>query len=348
MRSAIPLLAVLLVAVGSGVAEARVAFTSAKGITAKGARVFVANDDGTGITALGVRGSRPAISPDGTRVAYVAGPIGEGTSLRIRTIATGAEVVSAAPFGGIGDPLWSPDGTRLLAPTDAVDADGYVTGEGLTLVDAATGAVTVVVPAKGNEVTGYSWAPSGAQFAYATKRWTGRLYGETIRIANADGTAARTLGAGTNPLWGPTRIVFRRHTSERWHAMTVYHAQLWLADPTTQLSHYPAKGMVAGPWAGYWAPDGSTLYGGIGGEDYALPGRVNATTGRFTPYRDASGATFSDAFPAGISADGATLLMRVDVIAGREQVKLMPAAGGAMRSYIRDVLEISLTPSWQP
>lgn len=329
-------------------ADARVAFTSSKGITAKGARVLVANDDGTGITALGVRGSRPAISPDGTRVAYVAGPIGEGTSLRIRTIATGAEVVAEVPFGGLGDPLWSPDGTRLLVPTDSADAKGFVTGEGLSLVDAATGAATAIVAPKGNEVTGYSWAPSGAQFAYARSRWAGRVYSETIRIANVDGTIARTVGAGSNPLWGPARLVFQRHTSERWHGMTVYHAQLWLADPTTQLSHYPAKGMVAGPWAGYWAPDGSMLYGGIGGEDYALPGRVSATTGRFTPYRDASGATLSDAFPAGISADGATLLMRTGVIEGREQVKLMPAAGGAMRSYIRDVLEISTTPSWQP
>jgi hypothetical protein len=350
LRSAIPLLAALLIAVGGGVADARVAFTSARGVTAKGARIMVANDDGSGSVALGIRGSNVRISPDGTRLAYVAGAIDEGTTLRIRTIDTGAEIVVAAAFGSASPnaALWSPDGTRLLMPTDSSTADGYITGEGLDIVDAATGAVTVVVPPKGNEVTGFSWSPTGAEFAYATHRWAGRLFDETIRIASADGTAVRTVGRGTNPLWGPTRIAFQRYTRERWRGTTVYHAELWLSDPVAQLTRYDAKGLIYGPWAGIWSPDGTRLYGGIGGQDYSLPGRVNATTGRFTAYRDAKGHALQDAYPAAISADGATLLMRTGAMLGREQVQLMPASGGALRAYIPDVLELSVTPSWQP
>ncbi len=350
-------LAVLLLAIAAGPAAARIAYAIPKGTNATGFRIITAADDGSAAVALGVRGYDPCISPDGTRVAYVAGAISEGTSLRIRTIATGAELVSPVVYGSASanQLAWSPDGSRLLVPTDSSDREGYVTGQGLTIVDAATGTGTVVAPPKGNEVTGYSWAPSGAQFAYAMGRWGGRLYGETLRIANADGTPVRSLGRGSNPLWGPARIAFQRHTSERWHGTTVYHAQLWLADPlgvaaTVQLTHYPATGMVYGPWAGYWSPDGTTLYGGIGGEDYSQPGRVAVATGRFTPYRGTDGSALQDAFPAGISADGQTLLVRTDVMMGDEKLKLMPVGGGALRPFLagREVLELSVPPSWQP
>ena len=85
-------------------------------------RIWVAADDGSGARALAARGADAAISPDGTRVAYVASTradVGASVDLRIVDIATGAEVRSSglSAYVAVRTPRWSPDGTRLLIGT---------------------------------------------------------------------------------------------------------------------------------------------------------------------------------------------------------------------------------------
>jgi serine/threonine-protein kinase len=87
-------------------------------------------------TSLRHRGP-PALSPDGTRVAYMAaGP--EGRQVYVRDL----DSVSAAALprsAGAYHPLFSPDG-RAIA---------FFTGSGLTRVDLATGRVTSLCPCTG-------------------------------------------------------------------------------------------------------------------------------------------------------------------------------------------------------
>jgi Tol biopolymer transport system component len=322
--------------------------------TASGSRLMIANDRAAGATRLGATGTSPLISPDGTRVAYLSGTMAR-PQLRIRTIASGAEVVVVAtPGTSVGQGIeWAPDSAHLTMPTESATAQGYITGAGLDIVDAATGAVTVVLAPQGQDLCGFSWAPTGDRLVYASQRYGSQFGDCAIRIIGLNGTIIAALGAGANPLWGPAKIAFQRYTSVRWHGMRLRHAQLWTIDPTgsgapSQLTRYRSVGMIYGPFATLWSPDGTTLFGGIGGEDVSMPGRFNATTGRYTRLRDGRGNALDDATPIAVSADGATLLLDTGVIGGNSVYRTMPAGNGALRVFLRGAYNLTVQPSWQP
>ena len=340
------LIALLTVA---STASATIAYQSASG-----SRLMIASDRATGATRLGATGSAPLISPDGTRVAYLGGTMAR-PQLRIRTIATGAEVVVAAtPGTSIGQGIdWASDSAHLVMPTESATAQGYITGAGLDIVEAATGAVTVVLAPKGHDLGGFSWAPTADRLVDASQRYGGDFGDCTMRIVSLNGATLASLGAGASPLWGPTRIAFQRYTNVRWHGMRLQHAQLWTIDPNgpgrpTQLTHYASVGMIYGPFATLWSPDGKTLYGGIGGEDVSMPGRFNATSGRYTRLRDGNGKVLYDAAPIAVSADGTTLLLDTGEMSGSPVYKTMPAGDGALRVFLKHAYNLTVQPSWQP
>lgn len=342
-------LAVTALLVSASTAGATIAYQ-----TVDGSRLTIASDRATGATPLGASGSSPLISPDGARVAYLGGTTAR-PQLRIRTIASGAEIVVAATPGmSIGQGIeWAPDSTHLVMPTESATAQGYITGAGLDIVDATTGAVTIVLAPKGHDLGGFSWAPSGDRLVYASQRYGSQFGDCTMRIVGLDGVTVASLGAGANPLWGPAKIAFQRYTNVRWHGMQLQHAQLWTIDPNgpgvpRQLTRYPSVGMIYGPFATLWSPDGTMLYGGIGGEDVSMPGRFNAATGRFTRLRDGSGNALYDAAPIAVSANGKTLLLDTGEMSGSPIYKTMPAANGAVRVFLRHAYNLTVQPSWQP
>jgi eukaryotic-like serine/threonine-protein kinase len=86
---------------------------------------------------------RPAISPDGTRLAYVVG--GPKGQLHVRALDS-AEAMPLPGTGGALQPFFSPDGQSI----------GFFAGEHLMKVDLATGHVTKLCPAIGGWL-GASW-----------------------------------------------------------------------------------------------------------------------------------------------------------------------------------------------
>ncbi|MFM7551226.1 MAG: hypothetical protein ACKO7Q_00030 [Actinomycetota bacterium] len=320
-------------------------------------RLGTATDAGRGTAPLGVRGWGAEVSPDGRLVAYLRGPVGDATALVVRDLQTGA-AVTAAPADGqyasVRGIAWAPDATALLVETQTADAEGYVTGEGLAVVDARTGAPTVIVPARGSQTNGYGWSPDAQRIAYNRQAYAGRIGGGTLYAAARDGSGATSLGRGTDPVWGPSLIAIRRHTSERWNGGTAWHAQIWTVDPAQgaasarQLTRLkPSHPMVYGPSVRWWTPDGRTLVGGVGGEDYAEPARINAASGRIR-YIRLGGERQYEAVVVGLSADGATLLLERGLITGAPTFWTLPLAGGPGTRFLRGATSVSVPASWAP
>ena len=100
--------------------------------------VYASNDDVTPIS--------PQYSPDGTKIAvyYVEGSGNPATAvrkLRIIDAATGATIADHTPSGFFGEPVWSPDGTKIAYPIGAYDEipDYEIRGLGVRSYELATG-----------------------------------------------------------------------------------------------------------------------------------------------------------------------------------------------------------------
>jgi hypothetical protein len=143
--------------------------------------------------------SYPALSPDGSRIAYFEGMHDWGTSLWVmnadgtdRQQIVGEEVMEEEGMSAhVGGLQWSPDGTRLalLAPGSihVVNADGSE----LALV---TEGVTDQWPSPEPY-----WSPDGTRLAFTT----GREKLASLAIVRPDGTQLQELGVGRAGPWNP-------------------------------------------------------------------------------------------------------------------------------------------------
>ena len=171
----------------------------------RGGRVAVVRSDGSGLTDLGP-GSAPALSPDGTRIAFVA----DG-DVRVLARAFGARTRITSTAAIERDPVWSPDGTRLAyasLPSQFDPAELHVAdADGNGVVKVASDFRSVYGPP--------AWSPSGDEVAYiAARAWSGDL-----AVAKADGSGVRRLTADDAddraPAWSPSAgtIAFLRSTT---------------------------------------------------------------------------------------------------------------------------------------
>lgn len=118
-------------------------------------------------------GARPAVSPDGNRIAFVV-QRGGSSWLAVRDLRVGeTDVLTEA--NGTSTPVWSPDGESLL----------YSNGKKLMQIDVSSGAPRVVNEHGMFLVTGIAWSTNGAVLMNET--------GGTIRRVDGDGEFSTTL-----------------------------------------------------------------------------------------------------------------------------------------------------------
>jgi hypothetical protein len=256
--------------------------------------IVIVNRDGSGAHTLPLTGSphfhEPALSPDGTKIAYFMFPgsiqVADSDGTDQLTIAAGR------------NPAWSPDGQRIVY-ADATERLRIVNADGTG--DAPVGGLS-------GPQSSPAWSPDGSTIAYTHRRDSPVL--ATIRLIGADGSDDRALPApsstlhSTSPSWSPDG-----------RYLAFESGGLFVSD-TTSPTWVPLLSWNAGPGGPgnpEWSPDGDTmLYAHSDGFvsrtsllelDYAL-----SATGRDVDAIERSTftgtvATFTDADPRGVPAD---------------------------------------------
>jgi Tol biopolymer transport system component/tRNA A-37 threonylcarbamoyl transferase component Bud32 len=144
-----------------------------------GQTVPITNDPGLEID--------PALSPDGSFVAYAAGPQ-FATRIFVRLV-DGGRPVAVGDSGGAGQrwPRWSPDGRKIL----------YVAGASVMVAPALGGQAQLVVQHR-TDLTGADWSPTGREIAFAS--------GDSLYVVGVEGGTVRPLAAvleAHSPAWSP-------------------------------------------------------------------------------------------------------------------------------------------------
>jgi WD40-like Beta Propeller Repeat len=226
--------------------------------------IYVMGEDGSNarpLTAQSGEYSSPAVSPDGSHIAYVINYAGFGSDIFVMNAdGTGRVNVTGGGFDGPQNehPAWSPDGSRILF---ASDRDNYTSVENsfnIFVMNADGSDVTRLTDQVGNEWSP-SWSPDGSQILFGTGYWgyTGDSDLGEIYVMNADGSGPRTNltdhpGHDYSASWSPdgSRIVF---TTDRDGVSRVY---VMNADGSGQTNLSSGLGRDGSP---SWSPDGSRI-----------------------------------------------------------------------------------------
>lgn len=229
--------------------------------------IYVVADDGSGLTRLTnnpeMADTRPAVSPNGTQIAFVSHP--DGDSEIFVMAADGGDVVRLTNHPAVdADPAWSPDGSLIVfSSTRGGTFDLFaVRPDGSELRQ-----VTSFVAGE----RGPSWSPDGSTIAYwgsSESEHPAEAAGIFI-VPAAGGDAVRLAGHDAHdskPEWSP---------DGQWIAFNSSRTgsdEIWLVRPNgsglVQLTDTPIDTNEANPT---WSPDGRRIAFHVRGLGSTIP-----------------------------------------------------------------------------
>lgn len=158
---------------------------------------------------------RPALGPDGT-IAVVCSAYDEGDDDVLNVMSTDGKLVKRLDEGQIGDPTFSPDGTRLVYARSKYVPYSYGGALFSIPVDGSAAPTRLVAGTNLNPV----WSPTSDEVAYVRLEGKRRSLA-AVRVGEAGrpgGTQALTSGSDVDqdPTWSPdgSQIAFRRGAKE--------------------------------------------------------------------------------------------------------------------------------------
>jgi Tol biopolymer transport system component len=258
-------------------ANGRIAFVEAD-------RIYTMNPDGTGRTQLSDEGadSRPAWSPDGTRLAFVHAAVVPDPSGGVATLFAGRDSeITLVNADGMGltnltgnpatdtDAAWSPDGSMIAFSSDRSDGNRETCDFcdfDIYVMNADGSGVRQLTSGPDQDVSP-TWSPDGSKIAFV--RMNGQEGGVETEIVNVDGSGLRRLLScdrsnpdcpeGQAARWSPdgATIAFLGGT------MGIRVDSFYLADADgSNVRRIPldcAPATCPIPMGGSWAPDGTKL-----------------------------------------------------------------------------------------
>jgi Tol biopolymer transport system component len=311
-------LAVLLAASG-GPAPAQAAFPGENGriVFHQGgtASMWAMNPDGGNIHSLEQDGVDPALSPDGTRIAFQL-------SLDIWVAdADGTDAVELTTDGGLvfdEYPSWSPDGRQIV----------FSRADDIAVIDATGGTPAFLTSGDENDADP-DWSPDGQQIAFVRD--------QDIWLMDADGgnqaPLTDTAGAERDPDWSPTGQQLVYSTS-----------RLWIIDvegggePVDPMPDVPLSVSSAFP---RWSPDGTKILFStalFGLPDYEL-GLLDLASGEVEQLTDDDeSSTWADWAPAPPDQD---------LFEGWNAVPNWPGQTAASADAVVELLDATISGGWQ-
>lgn len=218
--------------------------------------IYTMKADGSDLTRLtvnGARDSRPAWSPDGTRIVYVRRMDAANYEIFVMNAdgsGTARLTTSASFFES--EPAWSPDGSRIAFISTRKSASSTMTGRFNVYVMDARGSSQTLVTSIGGSNSSPDWSPDGETIVFDSTR-DGNF--EIYRI-NVDGSHAVNLTKRPtnelNPAWSPdgSKVAF---VSDRDGNQEIY---VMDADGSNQTRLTFRSGDDKAP---DWSPDGQHI-----------------------------------------------------------------------------------------
>ena len=259
-------------------------------------------------------GELPAVSPDGSLIAFLSDRTGANNVFVIAVDGSGERQISQ---NGAGTPRFSRDGRSILFAGPGADS-GHVFAVAL---DGSNRRLLATVPGRSPVLS-----PDGHRVAFLIGPWTST----TTAVANADGSGVLPIAGGGrttawNAAWSPDgqRIAYTYGDSS--HLLQVH---VVTADGTGDqvVTHVErAEGSAQMP---AWSPDGRRLAVQVSAQHKGHIWVIDLATGGAQKLA-AHGDSIADEVPAWFS-DGARIAFQSNR-SGREEIWVMNADGTGVR-----------------